>query len=67
MTGYLLTLDQALEFYTRCHKAKAETEVERLAIMEQMLKERRAFFQTEEQLKQRFKGKKVLRIIKDNQ
>ncbi len=64
MANFLLTVDQAIEFYKRCAEAKAETLEERLVIMKQMTEERRAFIQTTEQLEKRLKGKKVLQIKK---
>ncbi len=62
MNGYLLTLDQTEEFFKRCIEQNAHTFQERLAIMKEMAKERRAFFQTAEQLTKRMKGKRVLKI-----
>lgn len=59
---FLTSPAQAEEFFRRCMEQKAETLEERLAVMEQMVKERRCFVQNEEQIKKRIKGKRVLRI-----
>lgn len=61
--GYLTTVDQAEEFFRRCMENKAETLEERLEILRQMEIEHRVFPQTEEQIKKRIKGKKVLRVV----
>lgn len=62
MDGFLMTLDQALEFYKRCEELKADTKEKRLDVLIQMSKEHRAFPQTAEQLKKRIEGKNVLRV-----
>lgn len=60
--GFLMTVDQALEFYKRCEERKAVSYEERMLILEEMQKERRVFPQTEEQLAKRMKGKRVLKV-----
>lgn len=59
---FLTTAAQAYEFYERCEKANANTEEERLKIMADMVRERKMFKQTPEQVKKRIQGKKVLRV-----
>jgi hypothetical protein len=60
--NFLLTLDTAEEFWGRCLKRNACTYEERIVIMEEMMAERKAFKQTDEQIRKRLTGKKVLRI-----
>lgn len=62
VAGFLTTLEQAEEFFKRCLDKEAVTLPERLAILEQMQKERRVFAQSEKQLEARLNGKNVLRV-----
>ncbi len=62
MNGFLLTVAQAEEFFNRCKTRNANTLAEKLAVMNELVKERQAFFQTEEQIDKRLKGKKVLKV-----
>lgn len=64
MEGYLTTLDQAEEFFRRCSELKEDTLENRMAILKAMALERRAFHQSEEQIKKRVKNKKVL-VVKE--
>jgi hypothetical protein len=59
---FLTTAKEAEEFFRRCIEQKAETEEARMKIIAEMVKERRMFPQTKEQVLKRMTGKRVLHV-----
>lgn len=60
--GYLMTVAGMEEFFKRVAKLSKDTPEARIEILKQMQTERKVFFQNEEQVRKRLKGKKVLQI-----
>lgn len=66
MKGFQMSLDDAMEFYRRCHEMGLVSEESRLALMSQMIHEKDIKVLTKERLSAILKGKKVLRIKKED-
>lgn len=60
--GFQMNLETAEEFYRRCVERKAETELERVAILQELVAELRAIKLNAKDLKNQVRGKKVLEI-----
>ena len=64
--GFRMDLDTAEIFFKRCLERKAETEIERISILQELVAEMRALKVTEEDLSKLTKGKKVLRVSRSD-
>ena len=60
--NYLSTAAEMEEFFLRVMDLKEDTRENRIKILEDMVRERKAFHQTDEQIIKRIKGKKVLHV-----
>ena len=61
-----MNLDTAIAFWQRCIDENAQTEQERIAIMQKMIHEHDIKILTEKRLYDTIKGKKVLHIKKED-
>lgn len=60
--GFMMSLDDAEEFFKRCAEAKANTHAERMAIMNQLLHERNIKILNQDRIKKVLTTKKALYI-----
>jgi hypothetical protein len=65
MEGFMMTPEVAEDFFRRCIARGAETEKERIAILQEIVMELRAIKLNEQDIKNQIRNKKVLHIKKD--
>lgn len=62
--GFMMNVDIAEKFFLRCIEREAVTKEEKIAILQELVKDLSALKLTEEDLKKQLKGKKVLVVKK---